>query len=70
MNRDSYEETILLIINLGRDTDTSAAIEGGLAGIYYEQKGIPESWVASIARFDDIVELGKMMNDKYIKIAK
>lgn len=65
LNKDSYEDTILSVINLGHDTDTSAAITGGLAGIYYEQKGIPESWVASIARLDDIVELGNKLNKKY-----
>ena len=58
LNKDSYKETILSIINLGHDTDTSAAIAGGLAGIYYGQKGIPKEWVGSIARVEDIMELG------------
>jgi ADP-ribosyl-[dinitrogen reductase] hydrolase len=65
LNKDSYEETILSIINIGHDTDTSAAIAGGLAGIYYGQKGIPEHWVMSIARMKDIVELGNNLNEKY-----
>lgn len=64
LNKDSYRETILSIINLGHDTDTSAAIAGGLAGIYYGQKGIPKEWVASIARVDDIVELGRELNER------
>jgi ADP-ribosyl-[dinitrogen reductase] hydrolase len=58
LNRESFEETILSIINLGHDTDTSAAIVGGLAGIYYGRNSIPEEWKHSLARFDDIVELG------------
>lgn len=33
LNSNSYEETILSIVNIGHDTDTSAAITGGLAGI-------------------------------------
>lgn len=65
LNRDSYRDTILSIINLGHDTDTSAAIAGGLAGIYYGQKGIPQIWVSSIARIDDIIELGSKLNEKY-----
>ena len=65
LNKDSFEETILSIINLGHDTDTSAAIAGGLAGIYYEQKGIPQSWITSLARIDDIVELGNRLDEKY-----
>jgi ADP-ribosylglycohydrolase len=65
LNKESYEETILSIINIGHDTDTSAAIAGGLAGIYYGQKGIPEYWIASIARMEDIMELGERLNKKY-----
>lgn len=65
LNKDSYEETILSIINMGHDTDTSAAIAGGLAGIYYGQEGIPNYWIASIARMEDIIELGRKMNEKF-----
>ena len=65
LNNDSYKETILSIINLGHDTDTSAAIAGGLAGLYYGQEGMPEEWILSIARLDDIVELANKLNEKY-----
>ena len=65
LNKESYEDTILSIINIGHDTDTSAAITGGLAGIYYGFKSIPENWVDSLARLDDILELGYKLNDKY-----
>lgn len=61
----SYEETILSVINIGHDTDTSAAISGGLAGIYYGQRGIPEHWIVSIARVEDIMGLGNKLNEKY-----
>ena len=37
----SYEECTLLAVNLGGDTDTTAAIAGGLAGLYYGVEGIP-----------------------------
>ena len=65
LNKNSYEETILSIINIGHDTDTSAAIAGGLAGIYYGREGIPEDWVTSIARLEDIIKLGNRLNKKY-----
>lgn len=64
LEEDSYKDTILSVINLGQDTDTSAAIAGGLAGLYYGQEGMPKEWIASIARLDDIVELGDMLNEK------
>ncbi len=42
----SYEETTLMAVNLGHDTDTVAAIAGGMAGLYYGYEGIPEEWMA------------------------
>lgn len=65
LQRDSYERTILDIINLGHDTDTSAAIVGGLAGMYYGEKGIPEYWRASLSRLEDIVDLGERLENEY-----
>lgn len=68
LNRDSYKEVVLSSINLGHDTDTGAAIAGGLAGLYYGVKGIPELWVASIARMEDIMELGEKLHATYEKV--
>ncbi|MGL6136789.1 MAG: ADP-ribosylglycohydrolase family protein, partial [Planktothrix sp.] len=42
---------------LGEDTDTTAAVTGGLAGIYYGFNTIPSEWVEQIARKDDIIAL-------------
>ena len=66
LNSSSYRETILSIINIGHDTDTSAAIAGGLAGIYYGVEGIPQDWVSQIARKDDIEDLAKRFSDKIL----
>lgn len=54
----SYRECVLMAVNLGEDTDTVAAIAGGLAGIIYGvggEKGIPEEWIAQIAEKERIV---------------
>lgn len=56
-NNDSYKETALAAVNLGEDTDTTAAIAGGLAGIYYGYDEIPSHWLEQIAKFDFINEL-------------
>jgi ADP-ribosylglycohydrolase len=40
----SYEETIRRAIAYGTDTDTTAAIAGGLAGAYWGWDGIPRDW--------------------------
>lgn len=48
LNTDNYKDCILKAVNLGDDTDTVAAVAGGLAGVYYginERDGIPEEWI-------------------------
>ena len=47
-NNFSYEETVLFAVDLGGDTDTIAALAGGLAGIYY--KVVPEVWISNTRR--------------------
>ena len=42
---DSYAATIQRAIAFGNDTDTTAAIAGGLAGIYWGLAGIPVEWL-------------------------
>ena len=44
LNTDSYESCVLKAVNLGEDTDTVAAVAGGLAGALYGYKAIPRNW--------------------------
>jgi len=53
----SYKDCVLKAVNLGGDTDTVAALAGGLAGIYYGYDAIPKEWTEKIARFDYIEDL-------------
>jgi len=39
-----YPTTVISAVRYGNDTDTTAAIAGGLAGIYWGIDGIPSSW--------------------------
>ena len=48
-------------VNLGHDTDTTAAIAGGLAGIYYGYDAIPEEWKHDIIRRQWIEDMCKAM---------
>ncbi len=61
LNTSSYEECVLKAVNFGHDTDTTAAIAGGLAGIYYGYDNIPEKWRRTILRCEWIEELCKSM---------
>jgi ADP-ribosyl-[dinitrogen reductase] hydrolase len=61
LNTSSYVEAVLKAVNLGEDTDTTAAVTGGLAGIYYGVEGIPMEWMNTIARKDDITALANRL---------
>ena len=50
VNSSSYEEVILKAVNLGDDTDTVAAITGGLAGLYYGYDNIPHKWRSKLQK--------------------
>lgn len=50
INTNSYKDCMLKAVNLGDDTDTVAAIAGGLAGLYYGYETIPEEWLCEIPK--------------------
>jgi len=53
----SFREAILRAVNLGEDTDTTAAITGQLAGAFYGEEAIPAEWRAKLTRGDEIARL-------------
>lgn len=68
LNSESYSEAVLKAVNLGEDTDTTGAITGGIAGIYYGFGNIPQDWIAELVRKDDIAELCEKLENKYFPI--
>jgi len=54
---NDYKEVVLTSINLGGDTDTIAAIAGGLAGVYYGLESIPIPWKECLARNKEICKI-------------
>ena len=54
-NTDNYADCVLKAVNLGDDTDTTAAVAGALAGIVYGFDAIPDSWVKKL-RGKNIIE--------------
>lgn len=61
MRTDNFEDAVLTAVNLGSDADTTAAVTGGLAGLYYGYDNIREKWRAEIKRRDDIADLCKRL---------
>jgi ADP-ribosylglycohydrolase len=67
LKTENYKGAVLKAVNLGEDTDTTAAITGGLAGLKYGFNSIPEEWVNLIIKKDEIKELADRLTEKYTK---
>lgn len=58
---DSFEQAVILAVNLGGDADTIGAVTGQLAGAIYGLDAIPERWLAPLAWKDDLMSVaGKL----------
>ncbi|RGJ54133.1 MULTISPECIES: ADP-ribosylglycohydrolase family protein [Collinsella] len=55
VNTNSYKDCVLAAVNLGDDTDTTAAVAGALAGTAYGLKAIPQEWVDTL-RGKELIE--------------
>lgn len=51
----NYRDCVLAAVNLGDDTDTTACVAGGLAGILYGYEGIPVEWLETL-RGKDVID--------------
>lgn len=57
LNSKSYLESVFKAINLGDDTDTTASVVGGIAGVLYGLEAVPKDWINALARKNDIIKL-------------
>ena len=64
LTTDTYKDALLKVVNLGEDTDTIAAIAGGLGALYYGYEGIPAEWIEVVQRREWIEEVCKGMDEK------
>lgn len=67
INTENYRGCILQAVNLGEDTDTIAAIAGGISGVYYGYNDIPKNWLNKIAKRKQIELLCKTFYNSLIK---
>lgn len=61
--RGSYEDVVKHAISFGRDTDTTACIAGGLAGVFYGYDHIPQRWIDQLRG----KEMVKPLEEKLLK---
>ena len=66
----SYEETIKKAIALGNDTDTTAAVAGGIAGALYGFENIPKKWFENLRGKDEVYELINKIDFKSEKLSE
>jgi ADP-ribosyl-[dinitrogen reductase] hydrolase len=57
----SFEEALILAVNLGHDSDTVGAVTGQLAGALYGYSAIPPRWLAPLARRDDLMAAANLL---------
>jgi len=57
LTTSTFTECVLKAVNLGGDTDTTGCIAGGLAGVHYGISAIPDKWIHSLARHDEVESL-------------
>jgi len=69
LNSETYKEAVLKAIHLGEDTDTTAAITGGIAALNFGSNSIPTEWLEDLVKFEEIKTLANKLTEKYtIKI--
>lgn len=68
LNTHTFKDAILKGVNLGDDADTTGAVCGGLAGVYYGKQAIPEEWLETIAKKDEIMTLSERFAKIIIKL--
>jgi ADP-ribosyl-[dinitrogen reductase] hydrolase len=63
---DSYEAAVKTAILLGDDTDTTACLAGGLAGILYGVDAIPARWMSTLRGKPMVEAAWKKFSDKAV----
>lgn len=57
LQEKTYEDVIKKAISFGNDTDTTACIAGGLAGILFGFEAIPQKWIDGLRGKDMVYPL-------------
>ncbi|CAI5781690.1 Hypothetical predicted protein [Podarcis lilfordi] len=62
---NSLQRTIVYCISLGGDTDTIATMAGAIAGAYYGEEQVPQSWKYSCESFEETEKLADSLYELY-----
>jgi ADP-ribosylglycohydrolase len=57
LRANSFQDGVLMAVNLGDDTDTTGAVAGALLALRFNIDHIPREWIDALARLPDIQSL-------------
>lgn len=57
LTTNNYKDAVLKAVNLGEDTDTTAAVTGALAGLAYGLSSIPSIWLEQVAGYKNMLRI-------------
>ena len=60
----SFREGALMVVNLGRDADTTGAVYGQLAGAHYGVEAIPIEWRERLTMSDEILGMADALYER------
>lgn len=60
-NSSSFEECVLLAVNLKGDADTMGAVAGQIAGAMYGYQAIPKRWLGTLLWHDELVQMARRL---------
>jgi ADP-ribosyl-[dinitrogen reductase] hydrolase len=60
-NADDFEQGLVWAVNLGGDTDTNGAVTGALLGARLGAAAIPERWLATLERREELQGVGSRL---------
>lgn len=61
LHNDNYKDTVPDAVNLGDDTDTTACVAGGLAGILYGYDAISKLWLKQLRSRDQAEAIARKL---------
>lgn len=61
---EDFEESLVLVIHAGGDTDTNGAVAGAILGALHGQSGIPERWTERLHNADQLISLADRLLER------
>jgi ADP-ribosyl-[dinitrogen reductase] hydrolase len=61
---EDFEESLVMVIQAGGDTDTNGAVAGAILGALHGASSIPERWTAHVANADRLISLADRLLDR------